>query len=102
MQKTRVKFTGTDYKGLVDLGNKILDIAEKGGVKHSGLISLPTKKLVVPTRKSPSCGGTETYERWQMRIHKRLIDIQSDEKTLRRVMRLEFPENVHIEIEFIE
>ena len=102
MQKTRVKLTGTDYKGLVDLGNKILDIAEKGGVKHSGLISLPTKKLVVPTRKSPSGGGTESFETWQMRIHKRLIDIESDERTLRRITRIDFPEEVQIEIKFKE
>jgi len=54
---------------------------------------------IVPTRKSPCGGGTETYERWQLRIHKRLIDIESDERTLRRIMRVEIPETVHVEIE---
>ncbi|HIH17187.1 MAG TPA: 30S ribosomal protein S10, partial [Candidatus Diapherotrites archaeon] len=39
---------------------------------------------------------------WQMRIHKRLIDIESDERTLRRIMRVEIPENVHMEIELKE
>ena len=63
------------------------------------LVSHPTKKLVVPTRKGPSGGGTESYEHWQMRVHKRMIDIQADERTLKRVMRVEIPEDVHLQIE---
>ncbi|MBU1120825.1 30S ribosomal protein S10, partial [Candidatus Micrarchaeota archaeon] len=61
-----------------------------------------TKKLIIPTRKGMSGGGTESYEKWQMRIHKRLIDIEADERTLRRIMRVEIPENVHVEIELKE
>ena len=79
-----------------------MDVASRTGVKHAGVIPLPTKKLVVPCRKSPCGGGTESYERWQMRIHKRLIDIESDERTLRRVMRVDIPEQVHVEIELKE
>ena len=99
MQKARIRLTSPDYKRLTAVCDSIIDIAEKTGVKHSGKIALPTKKLLVPTRKSPCGGGTESYEKWQMRIHKRLIDIEADERTLRRVMRVEIPENVHLEIE---
>ncbi|MDP6671257.1 MAG: 30S ribosomal protein S10 [archaeon] len=99
MQKARIKLTSPDYKELTEICLKILDVAERTGVKHSGAITLPTKKLVVPTRKSPCGGGTETYERWQMRVHKRLVDIEADERTLRRIMRVEIPETVHVEIE---
>ncbi|MFH1224985.1 MAG: 30S ribosomal protein S10 [Candidatus Diapherotrites archaeon] len=99
MQKARIRLTSPDYKRLNAVCDSIIDIAEKTGVKHSGKIALPTKKLLIPTRKSPCGGGTESYEKWQMRIHKRLIDIEADERTLRRVMRVEIPENVHLEIE---
>jgi len=102
MQKARIKLTSPDYKEVDDISDKIIEVAKRTGVKYSGPIPMPTKKLVVPTRKSPCGGGTETYERWQMRIHKRIIDIESDERTLRRVMRVEIPENVHVEIELIE
>ena len=102
MQKTRVKLSSTNYKQLTEICNRIISIADKTGVKHSGLIALPTKKLVLPVRKSPCGGGTETYEKWQLRIHKRMIDIRSNEKMLKRIMRIEFPETVHVEIEFIE
>lgn len=102
MQKARIKFISTDYKKLNEICNQIIEIAGRTGVKYAGPIPLPTKKLVIPTRKGMSGGGTETYEHWQMRIHKRIIDIESDERTLRRVMRVEIPENVQVEIELIE
>jgi small subunit ribosomal protein S10 len=102
MQKARIKLSSPSYELLNQIVKQILEVAERTGVKHSGSIPLPTKKLVVPVRKAPAGGGTETYEKWQMRIHKRLIDIESDERTLRRVMRVEIPEDVHVEIELRE
>ncbi len=102
MQKARIKLTSPDFSQLTEISKRMSDVAERTGVKHSGIIPLPTKKLIVPTRKSPSGGGTETYERWQLRIHKRIIDIEADERTLRRIMRVEIPESVHVEIELKE
>ena len=102
MQTARLKLSSTNYDTLKDICEKIQDVAKRTGTKHSGTIPLPTKKLIVPARKSPCGGGTETYERWQLRIHKRIIDIEADERTLRRVMRVEIPQQVHIEIELIE
>ncbi len=99
MQKARIKLTSPDFKLLEDICEKIKEVAKRTGVKHSGSIPLPTKKLVIPTRKGMPGGGTETVDKWEMRIHKRLIDIEADERTLRRVMRVEIPEKVHVEIE---
>ncbi|VVC00470.1 30S ribosomal protein S10 [uncultured archaeon] len=102
MQTARIKLTSNDYTKLEDVCSKIQDVAVKTGAKHSGTIPMPTKKLMIPTRKGPCGGGTESYEHWQMRIHKRMINIQADETTLRRIMRVEVPENVHLEIELKE
>jgi small subunit ribosomal protein S10 len=99
MQTARIKLTSTDYTVLEEICDRIIEVAERTGAKHSGKIPLPTKKLIVPTRKGPCGGGTESYERWQMRVHKRMIDIQADERTLKRIMRVEVPEQVHMELE---
>ena len=64
----------------------------------SGPIPLPTKKLRVPVRKGPSGEGSGTYDRWEMRIHKRLIYLDSDERALRQLMRIQVPDGVNIEI----
>ncbi|MCD6247653.1 MAG: 30S ribosomal protein S10 [Candidatus Diapherotrites archaeon] len=102
MQKARIKLSSPDYKLLQEVSNSIIEIAKRTGAKFAGPVPLPTKKILVATRRGMSGGGTETYERWQMRIHKRIIDIQSDERTLRRIMRVEVPDKVHVEIELIE
>lgn len=101
MQKARISLSSPDFKLVTQIAEQIKDISGKTGAKHSGIIPLPTKKLVVPTRRGPSGGGTESYEKWQMRIHKRLIDISADERTLHRIMRLDIPENVHMAIDLI-
>lgn len=99
MQKARIKLSGSDHKKLEDVCNQVKEIAKKTGVDMSGPIPLPTRRLRVPVRKSPSGDGTATWEHWEMRIHKRLIDIEADERTMRQIMRVRVPDGVNIEIE---
>jgi len=102
MQTARVTLTSPDYTQLTKVASQIIEVADRTGVKHSGIIPLPTKKLIVPTRKSPCGGGTESYETWQLRVHKRIIDINSEDITMRRIMRIEIPENVQMTIDMKE
>jgi small subunit ribosomal protein S10 len=101
VQKARIRLAGTEPRKLDDVCDQVKKIAEKTGVDLSGPVPLPTKKLRVPTRKSPDGEGTATWERWEMRIHKRLIEIDADERTMRQIMRVRVPEGVNIEIELI-
>jgi len=100
-QKARISLTSTESKKLDDVCNQIKMIAERTGVALRGPVPLPTKHLKVPCRKSPDGEGTATWERWEMRIHKRLIEIDADERTMRQIMRVRVPEGVNIEIELI-
>lgn len=102
MQKARIKIASTDIDKVNDVCNYIKDIAEKTGVQMRGPIPLPTKKLRVTTRKSPDGEGSATWERYEMRVHKRLIDLGIDERALRLVMRVPIPEGLNIEIEMID
>jgi len=98
VQKARIKLSSTDVAKLTEVCNQIVEIAEKVGVEYSGPIPLPTKKIKIITRKSPDGEGTATFDRWEMRIHRRLIDIQADERALRLLMRLQIPDEVSIEV----
>ena len=80
----------------------IKDISDKTGVDMRGPIPLPTKRLKVTTRRSPCGNGTATWERYEMRVHKRLIDLGLDERALRLVMRVPIPEGLNIEIEMVD
>tara|TARA_B100000315_G_C14383222_1_gene498448 strand:+ start:123 stop:362 length:240 start_codon:yes stop_codon:yes gene_type:complete len=73
-------------------------ITEKTGVKVKGPQPLPTKKLKVSTRKAPSGQGTATFDKWEMRVHRRLIDLDADDRTMKQLMRLKVPEDVFIEV----
>lgn len=103
MEYARIKLAGRDQKRLNEICNEIKEIAKKYGVSIRGPIPLPTKKLRVTTLKTP-CGdgtghGNATYDKWEMRIHKRIIDIGSNERALRHVIRIPIPEDVKIDIE---
>ncbi|MEM2341067.1 MAG: 30S ribosomal protein S10 [Candidatus Bathyarchaeia archaeon] len=99
--KARIKLTSTDYKKLDKICSELKAIAEKAGVRVSGPIPLPTKKLKVPVMKSPCGEGTKTWDKWEMRIHRRLIDIDAEDRVMRRIMRMRVPEEVYISIELI-
>ena len=96
--KARIRLSGLNPKDLDRICNQIKEIANKTGVEMSGPVPLPTKRLIVPVRKSPDGEGSETWDHWEMRIHKRLIDIAADERALRQIMRIQVPKDVNIEI----
>ena len=99
MNQARIKLTGTDPEKLAYVCDQLKKIAERTGVDLSGPIPLPTKKLVVPTRKSPDGEGKAAWEKWELWIHKRLVGIGADERAMRQVMKVNVPDNVSIEIE---
>jgi|TARA_B100001971_G_C17730641_1_gene305754 small subunit ribosomal protein S10 len=99
MPNVRVKLNSSDIEMLNYICNSIRDLAKKSGVIVRGPVPLPTKKLKITTRKSPCGDGTATFDRYEMRIHKRLIDLPANEKVLHSIMRLKIPKNVDIKIE---
>lgn len=102
MQKARIKLASTDISKINELCSSIKDIVEKTKVKIKGPIPLPTKRLKHTTRKSPDGEGTATFDNFEMRIHKRLIDLGLDERALRLIMRIPIPKGVQITIEILD
>jgi small subunit ribosomal protein S10 len=98
MTKVRIKLNSTEIESLNAICESIKDIAKKSGIVISGPVPLPTKKLKITTRKSPCGNGTATFDRFEMRIHKRLIDLPANEKILHSIMKMYIPKNVNIKI----
>ncbi len=94
----RIKLTSSNVEQLDRLAKEIKDIAEKTGVKCKGPQPLPTKRLKIITRKAPTGEGTHTFDNWQMRIHRRILDIEPDDRTMKQITKLEIPEDVKIEV----
>ena len=99
MPKVRIKLNSIDIDMLNNICDSIKELAKKSGIVISGPVPLPTKKLKVTTRKSPCGDGSATFDKFEMRIHKRLIDLPANEKVLHNIMRMKIPKNVNIKIE---
>ena len=101
-QKARIKLSSAHIDRIEKVCAELKSITKRFGVVMKGPIPMPTKKLRVTTMKTP-CGdgtghGNATYDRFEMRVHKRLIDISADERALRQIMRVNVPDGVHISI----
>jgi small subunit ribosomal protein S10 len=101
VKRARIKLTSIDTEKLGEVCQEIKDIAKKIGVKLVGPIPLPTKKLVVPVRKTPCGDGSNTWDRFEMRVHKRLIEVDARERVMRSIMRIKVPSDVYIEMEIL-
>lgn len=59
---------------------------------------LPTKVLRITTRKSPCGEGTKTWDRFEMRIHKRLIDLHSPVEVVKQITSVSIEPGVEVEV----
>ena len=102
MPKARINLASLDINKLNEICDSIKEIAKKTKVKMSGPIPLPTERLKLTTRRSPCGDGKASFENFEMRVHKRLIDLDVNERALRLVMRVHIPEGVQISMEIKE
>jgi small subunit ribosomal protein S10 len=102
MSKVRIKLQSVEIDKLNQVIDRIKSISSTAGIPISGPIPLPTKRLKVTTRKSPCGDGTATFDRFEMRIHKRIVDLPANDKILHNVMRISIPRTVKIKIEMVD
>ena len=97
-QKMRIKLNAFDHN-LIDVASKrIVDTALRFGAKISGPIPLPTNREVVTVIRATH-KYKDSREQFELRTHKRLIDIYSPSaKAVDALMKLELPAGVDINI----
>ncbi|MCL5442214.1 MAG: 30S ribosomal protein S10 [Candidatus Marsarchaeota archaeon] len=93
-----IKLVSTNIDSLNTIIKQIKLIADTINVKFKGPVPLPTKRIKHATRRTPCGDGSHTFEKWEMRFHKRIIQIDANEQALRQLMRIPVPDNVQIEI----
>lgn len=99
MTKVRIKLASIDIDALNPVIQSIKDITERAGVVMRGPIPIPTRKMKVTTRKAPNGSGTATFDRYEMRVHRRILDIPAEDRILHPIMKLAIPRSVQIKIE---
>jgi len=97
-QKIRIRLKSYDHKVLDQSAVKIVETAKRTGAEVSGPVPLPTEKQIVTILRAVH-KYKDAREQFEMRTHKRLIDILSPTpKTVDSLMRLDLPAGVDIEI----
>lgn len=97
-QKIRIKLKAYEHSLIDTSAQRIVETAKRTGATVSGPIPLPTQKEIVTILRSPH-KHKDSREQFEMRTHKRLIDILNPTpKTADALMRLDLPAGVDIEI----
>ena len=97
-EKIRIRLKSFDYRILDQSALRIVDTARRTGARVAGPVPLPTEINKYCVIRSPHI-DKESMEHFEMRTHKRLIDIlEPNQRTIDALMRIELPGGVHIEI----
>ncbi|HCJ56010.1 30S ribosomal protein S10 [Lutispora sp.] len=97
-QKIRIRLKAFDHNLIDQSAQKIVETAKRTGAKVSGPVPLPTQKEIITILRAVH-KYKDAREQFEMRTHKRLIDILSPTpKTVDALMRLDLPAGVDIEI----
>ncbi|RYX80407.1 30S ribosomal protein S10 [bacterium] len=98
MEKIRIKLRAFDHKLLDQTAQQIVSTARRTGSRLSGPVPLPTEKSIYCVIRSPFV-DKESMEHFEMRTHKRLIDIiDPDPRTITELTNLNLPSGVDIQI----
>jgi len=97
-ERIRVRLRGFDVELLDQSSKSIVQTVQKAGAKVTGPIPLPTRINKVTVLRSPHV-NKKAREQFEMRTHKRLIDIiNPSPEVMDSLMKLELPAGVDVEI----
>ncbi len=97
-QRIRIKLQAYDHVILDRSTTEIVETAKRTGAKISGPVPLPTHRRVYTILRSTNV-DKKSREQFEVRTHKRLIDIlEASQETVDAMMKIELPAGVDIEI----
>ena len=98
VHRIRITLTSRNVKNLEKVCADLIRGAKEKRLKVKGPVRLPTKTLRITTRKSPCGEGTNTWDRFEMRIHKRLIDLHSPSEIVKQITSISIEPGVEVEV----
>ena len=96
--KIRIRLQSYDHKMVDDSLTKIVDVVKRTGAVLAGPVLLPTHIKRYTVLRSPHT-DKKSREQFEMRVHKRLIDIsEPTPNTVEELMKLDLPAGVDVQI----
>ncbi|GKT36484.1 putative multi-domain containing protein [Aduncisulcus paluster] len=94
----RITLTSPNLKRLEKSCSELINNAERNRVQKRGPVRLPTKHLKITTRKTPCGQGSKTWDHFELRIHKRLVDITCSLAQARKITKIGMHPGVDVEV----
>ena len=98
VHKIRITMSSRNPKALEKVSSDLMARAKEQSIKTRGPVRLPTRTLVIVTRKSPCGNGTNTWDRYEMNIYKRLIDLYSPQEQVKQITAINIEPGVDVEV----
>ena len=98
VHRIRITLTSRNVKNIEKVCADLKEKAVDKKLSVSGPVRLPTKKLRITTRKAPSGEGTNTWDRFEMRIHKRLIDLHAPSEVVKQITSISIEPGVEVDV----
>ena len=98
VHKIRITLTSRHVKNLEKVCADLIGGAKAKDLRVKGPVRMPTKRLMITTRKSPCGEGTNTWDRFEMRVHKRLIDLYSPPEVVKQITSISIEPGVDVEV----
>ncbi|KAI8921200.1 hypothetical protein PhCBS80983_g04686 [Powellomyces hirtus] len=98
IHRIRITLTSRNVKNLEKVCADLIQRSKDKQLKVKGPVRLPTKVLRITTRKSPCGEGSKTWDRYEMRIHKRLIDLHSPSEIVKQITSISIEPGVEVEV----
>eukprot|EP01066_Platyproteum_vivax_P008634 Platyproteum_vivax@DN3660_c0_g1_i1.p1 len=98
MHRIRITLTSKDLKNIEKVCSDLINGAKKKNLEVIGPVRLPVKRLTVTTRKSPCGEGTNTWDKFELRVYKRLIDLDSPHDVVKQITSINIGPGVDVEV----
>ena len=94
----RMTLTSAKVKALEQACKDLLTQAKKYDSPAKGPVRIPTKVLRITTRKTPCGEGSKTWDRFEMRVHKRVIDLNCTMEAMKQITAIKIESGVEVEV----
>eukprot|EP00386_Alphamonas_edax_P000970 GDKI01002893.1.p1 GENE.GDKI01002893.1~~GDKI01002893.1.p1 ORF type:complete len:130 (-),score=55.24 GDKI01002893.1:191-547(-) len=98
LHRIRITLTSKNVKSLEKVCSDLIGGAKEKNLQVAGPVRLPTKHLRITTRKTPCGEGSKTWDRFEMRVHKRLIDLHSPSDVVKQITSISIEPGVEVEV----
>ncbi|KAH1223089.1 40S ribosomal protein S20-2 [Glycine max] len=97
IHKIRITLSSKNVKNLEKVCADLVRGAKDKRLRVKGPVRMPTKVLNITTRKSPCGEGTNTWDRFELRVHKRIIDLYSSPDVVKQITSITIEPGVEVE-----